>query len=160
LAVAAHDGAEPDSLLIEDGRIRWIGRRGEAPSADRIIDLQGSRVVPGLTDAHAHLFMRAQELMHVGLGPKTAAVAALLERLRRACTAAGHDEWVMSADYSEQFLAERRHPTRSELDAVAGGRPILLRRTGGHLSVANSAAPVGVAHLARAAANSFIMSVM
>jgi predicted amidohydrolase YtcJ len=140
LAVAAHDGAEPDSLLIEDGRIRWIGRRGEAPSADRIIDLQGSRVVPGLTDAHAHLFMRAQELMHVGLGPKTAAVAALLERLRRACTAAGHDEWVMSADYSEQFLAERRHPTRSELDAVAGGRPILLRRTGGHLSVANSAA--------------------
>jgi hypothetical protein len=64
----------------------------------------------------------------------------LLERVRRASAAAGRNEWVMSADYSEQFLAERRHPTREELDAVGGGRPILLRRTGGHLSVANSAA--------------------
>src|SRR5436190_1837085 len=139
LAVAARDGAEPDSILIEDGRIRWIGRSSDAPSTDRVIDLQGSRVVSGLTDAHAHLFMRAQELMHVELGPKTATVAALLERLRRACAVAGHDEWVVSADYSEQFLTERRHPTRAELDAVADGRPILLRRTGGHLSVANSA---------------------
>lgn len=140
LAHAADGGGEHDSLLVEDGRIRWIGQRSEAPSADRVIDLQGSRLVAGLTDAHVHLFMRAQELTNLELGPEAATVAALLERVRRASDAAGRNEWVMSADYSEQFLAERRHPTREELDAVGGGRPILLRRTGGHLSVANSAA--------------------
>lgn len=138
LAAVAQEGA--DSLLIEAGRIAWIGRAKDAPSAGRTIDLQGSRVVPGLTDAHAHLYMRAQEVLNVQLGPRKATIAALLQCLRVACAAAGPDEWVMSADYSEQFLAERRHPTREELDAVSGGRPVLLRRTGGHLSVANSAA--------------------
>lgn len=131
---------DADSVLIEAGRIAWIGAATDAPRAARTIDLDGGRVVPGLTDAHAHLFMRAQELLNLPLGPTTNTVAALLERVRAACAAAAPDEWVMSADYSEQFLAERRHPTREELDAVSGGRPVLLRRTGGHLSVANSAA--------------------
>ncbi|MBN9041436.1 MAG: amidohydrolase [Rhizobiales bacterium] len=137
---AANGGAEHDSLLVENGRIAWIGSGQSAPSTDRTIDLQGCRVVPGLTDAHLHLFMRAQELLNLELGPAAASVAALLQRVETACNAANRGEWVMSADYSEQFLAERRHPTRQELDAVSGGHPVLLRRTGGHLSVANSAA--------------------
>ncbi|MFA5664545.1 amidohydrolase [Castellaniella sp.] len=129
-----------NSVLIEDGRIVWIGRAKDAPSAKRVIELDGSRVIPGLTDAHAHLYMRAQELMNLGLGPRTTTLSELLERVRAACASAGPDEWVLSADYSEQFLAERRHPSRQELDAVSAGKPVLLRRTGGHLSVANSAA--------------------
>jgi len=137
LAAAQRDA---DSLLIAAGRIAWIGRAEDAPAADRVIDLQGSRVVPGLTDAHAHLFMRAQELLNLELGPKATSIAELLQRLQAACAAAAPGEWVMSADYSEQFLHERRHPTRAELDAVSGGRPVLLRRSGGHLSVANTAA--------------------
>lgn len=138
LATAAQGDA--DSLLIEAGRIVWIGVAKDAPRADRTIDLQGSRVVAGITDAHAHLFMRAQELLNLQLGPGAGNIAALLQRLHAACAVAAPDEWVMSADYSEQFLDERRHPTREELDSVSGGRPVLLRRTGGHLSVANSAA--------------------
>jgi predicted amidohydrolase YtcJ len=138
LATAAQHDA--DSLLIEAGRIAWIGAAKDAPRADRTIDLDGSRVVAGLTDVHAHLFMRAQELLNLQLGPTAGTIAELLKRLRAACAAAAPDEWVMSADYSEQFLDERRHPTRDELDSVSGGRPVLLRRTGGHLSVANSAA--------------------
>lgn len=138
LATAAQRDA--DSLLIEAGRIAWIGAANDAPRAGRIIDLDGSLVVAGLTDAHAHLFMRAQELLNLQLGPTASTIAELLKRLRGACEAAAPGEWVMSADYSEQFLDERRHPTREELDSVSGGRPVLLRRTGGHLSVANSAA--------------------
>lgn len=134
------DAARADSLLICGGRILWIGKAADAPFADRTIDLQGSRLVAGLTDAHAHLYMRAQELLNLRLGPDVSSVSALLERVRRACVAARPGEWVISVEYSEQFLAERRHPTRDELDAVSNGRPVLLRRTGGHLSVANSAA--------------------
>jgi predicted amidohydrolase YtcJ len=138
LTTAAQDNV--DSLLIEAGRIAWIGRAKDAPFADRTIDLQDSRVVPGLTDAHAHLFMRAQELLNLQLGPGAKNIPELLKRLRTACDATSPGAWVMSANYSEQFLDERRHPTREELDSVSNGRPVLLRRTGGHLSVANSAA--------------------
>ncbi|MBR1125154.1 amidohydrolase [Bradyrhizobium lablabi] len=136
----ALDGAPRDSILIEGDRIAWIGEARDAPRAGKAIDLHGSRTVAGLTDAHLHLFMRAQELLNLGLGPATASIPALLECVRSACAATAPGQWVMSADYSEQFLAERRHPTRTELDAVSQGNPVLLRRTGGHLSVANSAA--------------------
>ncbi len=47
LATAAQGDA--DSLLIEAGRIVWIGVAKDAPRADRTIDLQGSRVVAGIT---------------------------------------------------------------------------------------------------------------
>ena len=133
-------GREVDSILMSGGRIRWLGQRNDAPAADIMIDAQGLCVVPGLTDAHAHLFMRAQELQGLNLGRQTRSIAELLAKLGTACTAASSDEWIVSADYSEQFLCEKRHPSIEELDAISNGRPVLLRRTGGHLSVANSAA--------------------
>ncbi|MGY3697592.1 putative amidohydrolase YtcJ [Bradyrhizobium sp. USDA 3240] len=137
---AAQDRSTPDSLLIADNRIAWLGSRRDAPSADRVVDLDGRRVVPGLTDAHLHFFMRAQELLNLQLGAGVNSVADLLDRLHGGCVAAGRGEWVVSADYNEQSLMERRHPTLSELDAVSQDHPVLLRRSGGHLSVANSAA--------------------
>ncbi|MEN3349309.1 MAG: hypothetical protein V7632_2944 [Bradyrhizobium sp.] len=137
---AAQDRSAPDSLLIAGNRIAWLGWRHDAPSADRVVELDGRRVVPGLTDAHLHFFMRAQELLNLQLGNGVNSIAALLDRVHGACLAAGRGEWVVSADYSEQSLTERRHPSLAELDSVSHGRPVLLRRTGGHLSVANSAA--------------------
>ncbi|MBR1217531.1 amidohydrolase [Bradyrhizobium sp. U87765 SZCCT0131] len=133
------DRGGADSLLVGDGLIRWIGRADDAPVADRVIDVGGSRVVPGLTDAHAHLYTRALELLHVRLAD-AASIADLLARLQRACAAGSPGEWIVSSDYSELVLAEHRHPLRAEIDAVSAGRPVLLRRTGGHLAVANSAA--------------------
>lgn len=130
----------PDSVMIAGNRIAWLGSRHDAPAADRVVDLGGRRVVPGLTDAHLHFFMRAQELLNLQLGTDVDSVPALLGRLREACVAIPPGEWVVSADYNEQVLAERRHPTLDELDQASSGRPVLLRRTGGHLSVANSAA--------------------
>ncbi|MFT4118777.1 amidohydrolase [Bradyrhizobium sp.] len=139
LQAAAQGDRASDSLLIVGDRIGWVGAHQDAPAADRIVDLAGSRVVPGLTDAHLHFFMRAQELVNLQLGT-AGSLPDLLDRVQRGCAAATRDEWIISSDYSEQSLAERRHPTLDELDAVAQGRPVLLRRTGGHLTVANSAA--------------------
>ncbi len=44
------------TLLIEDGRIRQIGRRGEVPiPADaQVIQADGKYLIPGLIDAHVH----------------------------------------------------------------------------------------------------------
>src|SRR4051794_35083222 len=115
----ADGGAPRDSILIKDDRIAWTGQARDAPRAGRVIDLQGSRLVAGLTDAHLHLYMRAQELLNLELGVAAGSIPALLDRVRAACAAVAAGQWVMSADYSEQFLAERRHPTRAELDAVS-----------------------------------------
>ncbi len=56
-AFTVHD---PGWVLIEDDRIAQVGP-GEPPSAmieaaDRVIDATGSAVMPGMTNAHTHLF--------------------------------------------------------------------------------------------------------
>ena len=43
------------ALVIEDGRIAWVGANKDAPSADSRIDAEGRAVLPGFVDSHAHL---------------------------------------------------------------------------------------------------------
>ena len=46
---------ENASLVIEDGKIAWVGNSGSAPSTDQVIDAQGMGVIPGFVDSHAHM---------------------------------------------------------------------------------------------------------
>ncbi|MEV0725946.1 imidazolonepropionase [Micromonospora purpureochromogenes] len=43
------------ALLVEEGRVAWIGPARDAPAADRRIDAGGAAVLPGFVDSHAHL---------------------------------------------------------------------------------------------------------
>ena len=43
------------AVVVEDGRVAWVGAEGGAPAADRRTDLGGRAVVPGFVDSHAHL---------------------------------------------------------------------------------------------------------
>ncbi|RLA80301.1 MAG: Enamidase [Deltaproteobacteria bacterium] len=47
---------EADAILVEDGIIQKVGKASdlEAAGADRVIDVQGMTVTPGLIDSHAH----------------------------------------------------------------------------------------------------------
>ena len=46
-----HDAA----LVIDDGRIAWIGAAAAAPAADRRFSAAGGAVLPGWVDSHSHL---------------------------------------------------------------------------------------------------------
>ncbi len=46
-----HDAA----LVVERGRVVWLGEATAAPEADEAIDVQGAAVIPGFVDSHAHL---------------------------------------------------------------------------------------------------------
>ncbi len=79
LAVADRPG---DSLLVQDGRIAWIGPREALPKEARAlahIALEGRLVTPGLIDCHTHLiFMgsRAHEFALRLAGASYAEIAA------------------------------------------------------------------------------------
>lgn len=57
------DGSSPDGLglrhdaavVVEAGTVAWVGAAGDAPAADRSIDVEGRAVLPGFVDSHAHL---------------------------------------------------------------------------------------------------------
>ncbi|MEU5153412.1 imidazolonepropionase [Glycomyces sp. NPDC021274] len=46
-----HDAA----IVVEDGRIAWVGHRRDRPEADEYFDARGNAVIPGFVDSHAHL---------------------------------------------------------------------------------------------------------
>ncbi|MDX6316606.1 MAG: imidazolonepropionase [Nocardioidaceae bacterium] len=46
---------ERAALVLEKGRVAWVGRAADAPAADEAFDAQGSAVIPGFVDSHAHL---------------------------------------------------------------------------------------------------------
>ena len=58
VTMAGADGGviEDGVILIEDNRIRAVGRRGEIaiPAEAKTVDATGKTIVPGLIDAHAH----------------------------------------------------------------------------------------------------------
>ncbi len=43
------------ALVIEDGRVAWLGSAAEAPPADHRVDLEGRALLPGFVDSHSHL---------------------------------------------------------------------------------------------------------
>lgn len=47
--------SDADSLLVEDGRIAAVGSGLEREPADRVIDVRGATVGPGLIDSHCHV---------------------------------------------------------------------------------------------------------
>jgi len=125
------------TLLVRDGRIAALG---DAPAAGaERIECDGGVLLPAFIDAHCHLLAYAASLRAVDC---TAArsipeiVRAIGERA--ATTPAG--AWLRASGYEETSLAERRHPTRHDLDRAAPAHPVRLTHRGGHASVLNSAA--------------------
>jgi imidazolonepropionase len=42
------------ALVVEDGKVAWVGSATDAPAADSALDLGGAAVIPGFVDSHAH----------------------------------------------------------------------------------------------------------
>jgi predicted amidohydrolase YtcJ len=134
-----------ESMLVRDGRIAAIGPaaavRAAAEPGAAAVRLDGATVLPGLIDAHCHV-------MNVGYlaagadcsQPAAPDIAAIQARLRAAADRAPAGSWVMGSGYVEYKLAERRHPTRADLDAAVPDRPAVIYHTSLHACVLNTAA--------------------
>ena len=131
LTVHRGDGAPAAPQAVQLAAGRFVAPEGEA----RRIDLGGWTLLPGLCDAHLHLFHEARRRLRVDLAG-LARRAELWERL----AAAPADGPVIAVGWDESDWDDPRFPTRAELDALFPGRPAGLIRVCGHAAVANSAA--------------------
>lgn len=138
------------AVAIGRGRILAVGStqtvlvyRG---SNTRIVDLNGKTMLPGFIDAHGHLSLLAGLLDFANLAPPPVSdvrdIPSLQAKLQKYISekAIPVGQWVQGFAYDDALLAERRHPTRQELDAVSLDRPIMLLHASGHIAVANTKA--------------------
>jgi predicted amidohydrolase YtcJ len=140
---AAATAPRAEAVLAVEGRIAYVGSEEEArkraPRGTRTLDLRGLTVFPGFTDAHAHLAGIGERELTFQL-EGTSSLADLKARLREQHRKVPAGEWIVGRGWIESRWTPAVFPTRSDLDDVAGDRPVLLERADGHAVVANSRA--------------------
>ena len=130
---------EPVDVRVTGGRVVEVGRGLSAPGV-RVLQADGSFLIPGLWDAHAHLDMEAARSARIDtLSTRSAEEA--LELVARAL----RDHPAGSRPATIQGFGHRlsnwpRVPTVAELDDVTGEIPTLLISGDVHSGWLNSAA--------------------
>ncbi|MCI4335841.1 MAG: amidohydrolase [Thermoplasmata archaeon] len=131
-----------EALLAENGRVAAVGSgaqvRSRSPPGTITTALDGRLVVPGLIDPHLHWLGSVVDAAGVDLRG-TRSVPELQDRLARA--AEQHPRGpLIGSGWDQERLAERRYPTRADLDRIVSSRPVVLYRICHHAAVTNTPA--------------------
>jgi predicted amidohydrolase YtcJ len=106
-----------------------------------LLDCRGAVVLPGFIDAHLHLRAYAGTLLGIDCRPHTVqSLADLQTVLQQHSYGVPPGQWLVGYGYDEFGLAERRHPTRWDLDGTTPNHPVRLAHRSCHAWVMNSLA--------------------
>jgi predicted amidohydrolase YtcJ len=132
-----------EAIAVRKDRIIFVGSNRDAQKyigkTTRVVDLNGKTLLPGMTDAHHHLFgvgFREVTLNLEGITSLEDFLAKVKERVDQTQP----DAWVTGRGWIETFWKPPAFPTRWDLDKIAPNNPVFLDRADGHGAVANSAA--------------------
>ena len=138
-----------EALVEQQGKIAFVGKLEEAEKlfpASTGVDLNGKTLLPGFIDPHSHFGLVSNTKGQVNLNPPpvgtVSSIAGMLDAFKRYKTEKNipDGEWVFGWGYDDSQLLEKRHPTKTDLDAILPNNPVYLQHTSGHMGVANSLA--------------------
>lgn len=134
-----------DALAVWSGRVLAGGSADEvAPLVGpdtKVVELRGRAAMPGFNDAHQHLLSLGRSMMQVNLRPGVVnTLEELLAAIGKSVAETPPGGWIFGGRYDHYYLDVKRHPLREELDRVAPDNPVFIKRTCGHMGVANSRA--------------------
>lgn len=135
-----------EGIAARNGRIIAVGSSGDVlrfkTDESEIIDLGGRMVVPGFNDTHMHLLNFGASLGMVDLGG-CRSIEDIVTTVKRTIDEKGIKvgKWVRGRGWNhDYFTAEKRFPTRYDLDRISTAHPIAVTRACGHICVVNSKA--------------------
>jgi predicted amidohydrolase YtcJ len=126
------------AIAIAGERIVAVGADAEmaahiAPTT-RVVDLKGRAVIPGLVDGHAHMDREGLKSVYPPLG-RVRSIRDIQDRIAELARNKRPGEWIVTMPIGDppyywdvpEILAEKRWPTRQELDAAAPDNPVFIR---------------------------------
>lgn len=127
-----------DKILLVGGNDEMASVAG---AGTRVIDCRGKALVPGFNDAHCHIFSLIRMLLSVDLSPSSVgSISDIKVAVRRRAQKTPQGEWISGTGFNEYYLAEKRCPTRWDIDEAAPDHPVVLSHRGLHACVLNSLA--------------------
>jgi predicted amidohydrolase YtcJ len=134
---------EAEALGISGSRIAVVGTTEavleQAGPRTRVIDALGRRVVPGFNDAHVHFYLGGDGLASVDLRATTSA-RELRDRLGAFAKSRPEGEWLQGGNWDHEAWTPPVLPTHELIDDVTVRHPVWVRRTDGHMALANALA--------------------
>jgi len=131
------------SVLVFDDDGRVVATGGDDLLATQTendrIDGGGLTVLPGLIDAHAHVYglgLLKTSLDITGVASVETATARISEYREQN----PHADWILGRGWNQVLWPVKEFPTAAHIDAVVKDRPVWLRRIDGHAGWANSVA--------------------
>jgi len=127
-----------EAIAIAGDRIVAVGSEAAVTAhtvpGTRIIDLKGKTVVPGLIDSHAHMDREGLKGVYPSLAGARS-IRDIQDRIAELARRAKPGEWIVTMPIGDppyywdvpDILAEKRWPTRQELDAAAPNNPVFIR---------------------------------
>jgi len=134
-----------EAVALRHGRIAAVGSDAEVlplrGHGTTIVSCQGAALLPGFIDAHLHLRSYVSTLLGIDCRPPAVrSIHDLQTVLHDAARRRPPGCWLVGHGYDDFALAERRHPTRWDLDAVTPQHPVRLAHRSRHAWVCNSLA--------------------
>ncbi|MGQ8366618.1 amidohydrolase [Glaciecola sp. 1036] len=127
-----------DEMLIEDDKVVSIGKPNTT-SVDKVVDLQGKTLIPGLIDAHGHLLGLGENLTQVDLRTSESEQAAV-KAITQFVSAHKTGVWVMGRGWNQVNWPSKQFPSKDSLDKEFADVPVYLSRIDGHAAWVNSKA--------------------
>ncbi|TCL00374.1 hypothetical protein BXY66_3015 [Shimia isoporae] len=148
------DDATPraEAVAVKDGTIIAVGSADDVLAhkgeTTELFDLDGRAMIPGFVDSHGHVVMGGLQALSANLlappDGEVVDISTLQDTLRTWVrdnqATVDSANLIVGFGYDQSQLAELRHPTKEDLDAVSSDVPIIIVHQSGHFGAANSAA--------------------
>jgi predicted amidohydrolase YtcJ len=130
-----------EAIGIKGEKIVSVGTVSEIEASSgkgtKVLDLKGKTVRPGFIDSHTHPMGTGKNRLGVDLSTvKT--VGETLEKIIERVKITPPGKLVFCPDYNRLRVAEKRYPSRKELDSISTKHPIWIQHYDGHFSQLNS----------------------
>jgi len=131
------------ALAVRAGHVLFVGSDAEAKAragrSAEIIDLRGATVIPGITDAHAHLLGLGNTLQRVNLAGSTS-YDEVIDRVKAWAKNVPPGKWILGRGWDQNRWPTKEFPTHDALSRAFPNNPVVLTRIDGHALLANARA--------------------